>query len=206
MRFVPTDRSVLVVPPTDEPLSVDQVKLRAGQDWPPGDPRDALLEDYIAAARDWVERYTGLALVAQTRDAFAEISPSSGVFDVICGVQLGSICVPVQTITSVSTVGADGTLTLVDPAAYNVDLARGRIGWAPAAGTPGSGIVVRVVAGWLTPDALAAAAPGLVQAVGLLAVHYFTVGRDVVNLGQSVADVPYGLEETLAPYRQVSLI
>jgi len=62
--------NVLVVPPMLEPLTVEQAKLRAGLTWAPGDPRDAQLESFIRAARERVERDTGVALLTQTRDVY----------------------------------------------------------------------------------------------------------------------------------------
>jgi uncharacterized phiE125 gp8 family phage protein len=60
--------SVLIDGPTEEPLTLDEAKLRAGLDWAPGDPRDALMTGFIAAARSLVEQRTGLALLTQTRE------------------------------------------------------------------------------------------------------------------------------------------
>lgn len=59
--------SILVEPPAVEPLTLDEAKLRAGLDWPSGDPRDALMLGFIKAARQKVEADTGLALLEQTR-------------------------------------------------------------------------------------------------------------------------------------------
>jgi hypothetical protein len=59
--------SVLVDGPAFEPLTLEEAKLRAGLDWPAGDPRDALMDSFIKAARQKVEQDTGLALAEQTR-------------------------------------------------------------------------------------------------------------------------------------------
>jgi hypothetical protein len=55
-----------------EPLTVAEGKLRAGLDWLDGDPRDALMQGFIAAARRKVEADTGLALLTQVRDIYWE--------------------------------------------------------------------------------------------------------------------------------------
>ena len=57
---------MLTVPPVLEPLTLTEAKLRAGLDWAPGDPRDALMTSFIQAARSQVERDTGIALLEQT--------------------------------------------------------------------------------------------------------------------------------------------
>jgi hypothetical protein len=62
--------SRLVIPPVMEPLTLDEAKLRAGLDWPSGDPRDAQMLGFLRAARERVERDTGTALLLQTRDVY----------------------------------------------------------------------------------------------------------------------------------------
>jgi len=66
--------STLVIAPTEEPLTLDEAKLRAGLDWVAGDPRDALMTGFIAAARAKVEHDTGLALLTQTRNVLVNAS------------------------------------------------------------------------------------------------------------------------------------
>jgi uncharacterized phiE125 gp8 family phage protein len=200
MCVVTADRSVLVVAPTAEPLTLDQVKLRAGQDWVAGDPRDALVSEYLAAARVRVERDTELALLTQTRDAFAQGTN-------ITVVQLPGLCLPVQSVIAVSTVAPDGTLTPLT--SFTVDLTRGRVTLAAPLTVDAAGlahVVVRVIAGWTTPAELAARAPLLVHAVGLLTTHYFTVGRDVVNVGHIVSPTPFGYDDVIETYRQVAVV
>jgi hypothetical protein len=89
--------SVLVDPPTSEPLTLDEAKLRAGLDWPTGDPRDEMMNDFIAAARSKVEQDTGLALLTQTRDVYYDGSPLTAPLLRIAGQSW-----PVQSIVSVT--------------------------------------------------------------------------------------------------------
>ena len=70
--------SVLVTPPTVEPVTVDEVKLRLK--YPRAD-QDAAITEWIRAARDAVERYVERGLLTQTwrlstRPALASVSPS----------------------------------------------------------------------------------------------------------------------------------
>jgi hypothetical protein len=51
-------------------LTLDEGKLRAGLEWEAGDPRDALMLGFIAAAQNQVEQRTGLALLTQVRDVY----------------------------------------------------------------------------------------------------------------------------------------
>jgi hypothetical protein len=61
-----------------EPLTLEEGKLRAGFDWVVGDPREPLMQDFIAAARSQVEKDTCLALLTQVRDVYwkAPTSPA----------------------------------------------------------------------------------------------------------------------------------
>jgi hypothetical protein len=65
--------------------------------------------------------------------------------------------------------------------------------------------VKKVTSGWATIDELKAEAPGLHQAVGLLATHYATLGRDLAITGAvaSINIVPEGYEDLIAAYRLV---
>lgn len=65
--------------------------------------------------------------------------------------------------------------------------------------------VMQVTAGWPTVDDLIDEAPGLHQAVGLLATHYATLGRDLAITGAvaSINIVPEGYEALIEAYRLV---
>jgi hypothetical protein len=151
--------SVLLVPPAIEPLTVDEAKLRAGLSWPPADPREGLMAEFIKAAREQVERDTGLALLTQTREVHVAAELPAG-----APVPLPPQCTPVQ--------------SLVESGAT----------------------VYRIVAGWPDAATLKAEAPLLVHAVGLLAAHYATFGRDLATTeGANV--VPLGYADAIQPYR-----
>lgn len=177
--------SVLVEGPTEEPLTLAEGKLRAGLDWPAADPRDALMLGFIKAARQKVEFDTGLALLTQTRDVMFAAS-ASGVHP------LPWQAMPVQSITVPEGAALD----------YFVqNLANRTVAWTTA--IPAG--AYRVVAGWPSPAALAAEAPLLLQAVGLLVGHFATAGRDVAIIGTIVNETPFGYEACIEPYRVVWL-
>jgi hypothetical protein len=175
--------SVLVVAPTEEPITLDEGKLRAGLNWPAGDPRDALMDDFIAAARSQVEQDTGLALLTQTRHVTYADS-----IDPLAYVPLPWQAWPVQQITAptgeVITFKANASTRAIQFA-------------MPSAGT------WVVVAGWPTAADLKAEAPLLVQAVGLLTAHFATMGRDLASEARHMEMVPMGYEECIAPYRLI---
>lgn len=200
-RF-PHPVSVVVTPPAIEPLTLTEAKLRAGLDWANGDPRDALMQGFIAAARSKVEQDTGLALLTQTRDVY---------FDTLTETHDGTILLPaqstpLQSVTSVKSTDMLGVVNTLDPSNYVVDLS-GRIGLSvsgvwPSDVRPFQPFIVRIVAGWTSAAALLAAAPLLVQAVGLLTAHYATLGRDLASIDSTQA-VPFGYEDAIGPHRRI---
>jgi len=197
---VPHVFSVLVTPPVEEPLTLEDAKLRAGLDWSAGDPRDALISGFIAAARSKVEQDTGLALLTQTRDVYCDTLTTP--------IWLPAQSLPLQSVSSIKSTDTAGVVQTLDPGQYVTDLGSGRIGLAlggawPSDLRPFQPFVIRIVAGWASVALLTAQAPLLVHAVGLLTAHYATAGRDVVALGATVERVPYGYEDAIAPHRLV---
>ena len=192
--------SVLVTPPTLEPLTLAQAKLRAGFEWAPGDPREALLTGYIAAARAKVEQDTGLALLTQTRDLY--LDSFAGAL-----ITLPDQSRPLQSVTWIKWSDTAGGVQTVAADQYVLDLSSGRIGlglggaW-PTDLRPFQPIVIRVVVGYASVELLTAAAPLLVHAVGLLTAHYATLGRDLASI-DPVTEIPHGYEDAIAAYRPV---
>jgi uncharacterized phiE125 gp8 family phage protein len=178
--------------PTDEPLTLDDGKLRAGLDWAVGDPRDALMESFIAAARQYVEQRTARAIPAQAHQLFYD---SAGI---VVGTLLAvpgasQPVISVAAVTSTDTAGAEHVL---DAAAYVVQPGRGVIQLLGPLPTD-----VQALEGWRVDltcgtDPLD---PGLVQVIGLLTAHYATLGRDLASITPAL-DVPHGFEEALAPF------
>ncbi|RPJ53250.1 MAG: hypothetical protein EHM24_33135, partial [Acidobacteria bacterium] len=138
--------SMLVEGPAFEPLTLDEAKLRAGLAWAAGDPRDALMEAFVRAARQKVEQDTGLALAEQTRRVVVNVEAGA------------SWPMPAQTVPTQS-ITPEGATARLQP----------RFGpagaWTFTETTSGSYLVV---AGWPSIEALQAEAPLLVHAVGLL--------------------------------------
>jgi hypothetical protein len=171
---------VCVEGPREEPLTLAEAKLYAGLDWLPGDPRDALLEDFIRAARAQVEHDTGLALLTQTWD----VTIAAGYGPIV---PLPSQTQPTQSI------GVPGALLTTTSWRYRPGVA------AQIGGVPAEGATYRVVAGWPSAAALRREAPALHHAVALLTAHYATAGRDLV--GETArAPMTLGYAEAIAPH------
>jgi len=179
--------SVLVSGPDVEPLTLEQGKLRAGLDWPAGDPRDELMLDWIAAARSQVERDTGLALLTQVRDVtYTTLYPGAVV-------PMPAQAMPVQSVEPLPAPAGRRPVVFPALAAREVWLLDD---W------PAETTGLRVTAGWPDVATLRKEAPLLLQAVGLLTAHYATLGRDLTTL-DSPSVMPMGYEDAIASYRIV---
>lgn len=194
--------SVVVTPPALEPLTRAQGKLRAGLDWADGDPRDALMDGFISSARATVEKDTGIALLTQTIDMFYDRPPYGWT-------PLDLPWRPVQAVTSVKSIDTAGATNTLDPLNYILDPSSvspipARIGLAvsgawPSDLRPFQPVVVRLVLGFVSVALLQAAAPELIDAVGILVANAATVGRDRFTEQRTHDEY----EDKIAAYRPV---
>jgi len=178
--------------PTDEPLTLDDGKLRAGLDWAVGDPRDALMQSFISAARAYVEQRTARAIPAQAHQLFYD-GTGIGVGTLLAVPGTSQPLVSVEAVTSTDAAGADHAL---DPAAYLVQRGRGLIQLVGPLPTD-----VRALEGWRVDltcgsDPLD---PKLLQVIGLLTAHYATLGRDLASITPAL-EIPQGFEDAIAPF------
>jgi len=189
--------SVLIDPPEFEPLTLEEAKLRAGFVWVAGDERDALLRSFISAARAKVEMDTGLALPEQTRDVrFDYLATDEPIL-------LPGVCAPLQQVLEAYTIAADGTAIPLDPAGYVIDSMSNPARVLITSAVAGTSMTfqpfgLKIVAGWKTAAEIP---PLLVHAVGLLATHYLTLGRDIMALGTIATELPLGYEHVISGYR-----
>jgi hypothetical protein len=188
--------SVLVTPPVQEPLTLEEGKLRAGLSWSSDEPpsgRPQLMLDHIAAARGQVERDTGLALLTQTRDVYFT-TIGDGLIALPCQ------ALPLQSIASITPI-APSSAPAWRSGAFTVS---GNPTWLDALGGVQTG-VARCVVGWTDPADLRLKEPLLYHAVGLMTAHLATFGRDLVTADASNL-VPFGYEEAIASYRLIWLV
>lgn len=181
----------------DDVLTVAELKERA-RVVPGDDESDELLKSYIAAARQQVERDTGCALPTQT----LLIEYGSGVW--------GTLLIPypplqeVLTLSGLDANGIPSDIDIEDPAQVlliNTTAMPGRVVFGASFGSYAA-VAMSVTAGW-TKDTLP---PLLKFAVGLLAAHYLTAGRDRVVIGTIVGDMPAGYAEAIQAYRLEVLV
>lgn len=188
-----------------EPLTITEGKLRAGLDWVAGDPRDALMANFLAAARSKVEKDTGIVLLLKTFDVYFDALPR------------GPIALPwrpVTSIVSVNSIDSAGAVHELDVTNYHLDpssaapvparVALSDVGAWPTDLRAFQPYVLRLTAGYASVAALTAAEPLLVHLVGRLTAHYATLGRDLASV-DALSDVPFGYEDDIAAYRLVTV-
>jgi uncharacterized phiE125 gp8 family phage protein len=202
--FAQAPVNLLVVPPTEEPLTLQQGKLRAGLDWADGDPRDDLMKGFISVARERVEHDSGRALLTQTRRVSYDVLQRPVI-------ELPALARPVQQVTAITTTDFYGVDAIIDPSLYVVDLEAGRIYFSwPGARVywnlrPFKAWQIDVIVGRVDAADLLARDPSLVHAVGMLTAHYATTARDVAIVGTIVQKTPLGYEYLLEPYQSVTV-
>lgn len=188
---------VLTAAPEAEPIDLAETKAHLRVD---SDHEDALIGQLIAAARIFVERTLGLALLTQGWSYFLDHWPASAV--------VALPVAPVQSVAAVALHDASGGMTEIDPGAYAADVlsqpARLRLkGTAPAVVPRAlNGFEIAFIAGY-GDDAADVPAP-LRQALLLLVAHWFE-RREPVVLGAVAQEVPATAAGLLLPYRRVRL-
>lgn len=192
-------RLQVVTAPTDEPVSLTEVKnhLRVT-----GNADDDYLTDLITAARLQAEAYTRRALMTQTLDWFLDDFPGDDVF-----------CVPrapLQSVTSITYLDAvDGSSQTWATTEYDVDTpdgpfaAPGRIALAfsktyPSTRSEINSVTIRFVAGYGNAAAVPAAIrQGMLLAIGSLYEH-----REEIVVGTIATTLPMQTSRALwSPYR-----
>lgn len=183
----------LVAGPAAEPISLDEAKLQVRVD---ADAETGLIAAYIAAARQMCEEQTWRALMTQTWELLLPAWPD-----------LRSLHLPrppLQAVTWVRYVDADGTEQTLDTGAYEVITAREPGGlvlnygrnW-PQLGHAALPVTVRFVAGYgLT--AVAVPEP-LRQGMRLLVGHMYA-NRESVNVGNT-SIMPQAVDWLWRPYQ-----
>lgn len=133
--------------PAAEPVTLNECKLVARLS---ASGLDTMIETiYIPAARRMCEQRTGRSLITQTVDKVLDAWPTDGDIRLDYG--------PVQTVSEITYLDADGVAQVVDGAIYSLDnadalrpafvvLASGQV-W-PSAGTFANAITVTYVAGY----------------------------------------------------------
>ena len=182
-------------PPQAEPVSVAELKNHLRLDHA---SEDTLLQTLLAAARDDVERQTGLALFRQTwRVVIGELPPDR---------RVSLTRYPVMQVVSVTAFAADGEATAVPPAQWHLDRFTRPASVDFSALAPGTdvsnGIEIDYEAGH--GDTGADVPDLLKRAILLLAAHLYEHRSGSMTDGQVTA-WPSGYGRLIAPFRLVRL-
>lgn len=102
----------LTTPPSTEPVSLDEAKAHLKVD---STAEDALIASLITAARARAEWHTGRALVTQSWTLWLDAWPGGGIVEIPLP--------PLQSVTQVALYALDDTMSVLDPALYQVDAA-----------------------------------------------------------------------------------
>ena len=164
---------------------------------------DTLIEAFVAAATEWVEEYTGRALINRTYKAFLDAWPVD-----TRGYQLTALELPKPPLVSVTHVktytDADAASTF-SAGGYFVDTnsLKGRVVLRTAAAWPdatraANGIEIQWVAGY---GATAASVPAPIKHAMLLLIAHWYDNRSSVETVEVVKEVPLGAEALLNAYK-----
>lgn len=189
----------LVTGPAIEPVSLLEAKAQCRID-PTVTDEDALLTDYIRAAREWAEHFTHRAFISQIVDEKRDGFP---------GCVWETLSAPVISVTSVTYTATDGTSTTWSSALYLTDIPAGpkagpaRImpiygGYFPSTRSQMNAVTVRVVVGYGTT---AASVPSAIRSAIKLMVAHLYARREPVNIGNLVTPIPLSAESLLWPYK-----
>ena len=184
--------AVLATAPAVEPLTYAEAKawLRL-----PDDTEQTLVTALIVQARTKVEQDTGLKLITQAWDVYADAFPDDAIYLPV---------EPLLSVTSLKTTTAAGVQSTAASTIYQVDTASSppRIYLADGQSWPSDlrahmGIVIRVSVGY-GPAASAIPAP-LITACEQLLTMWYTAARQ----GQGVLPPKWaGYDDAIAPYRR----
>jgi uncharacterized phiE125 gp8 family phage protein len=184
----------LITPPATEPVSLADLKLHLRIDHA---EEDATLTALILVARAAVERLSRRLLLTQTWRVTLDRVPDGGI--------VALPLAPVQTVTALRVADGAGGWTTWPGAAMVLDLTGepARIAFRGAVPVPGqalAGIEIDVVCGY--GAAAASVPPALVQAVKLLAGHWYEARGD----GPGPAPIPADVTALTDGYRSRRLV
>lgn len=182
---------IRTVAPTVEPVTMAEVKAHMRLDHA---SEDELLASLIRAAREEVERATGLALIDQDWRLVLDEWPANGTVSIALH--------PVKTITSVTAYGSEGEASLIDPATYHADMvsrpARLHFEGVPKALRAMNGIEVDFKAGF---GEAGTDVPDLLRRSILLLVAHWYEFRASFGPNDQPVGYPAGYERLIAGYR-----
>jgi uncharacterized phiE125 gp8 family phage protein len=191
---------VLVTPPTEEPLELAEAKLHLRIE-ESQTAEDGLVDALIRAARQYVEEYTGRALVKQTWKLTLDRFPTDCGRDMPIRVPLP----PLRSVGSIKYIDSSGVQQTLASSEYLVDSVSEPARIAPAyektwpiARQQMNAVEVQFECGATTG---AEAPPSLKAAMKLLIGHWYANKEAVTDV--SVAPLPMAVESLLSQHRVI---
>ncbi len=182
----------LITKPAVEPITLADAKAHLRVEH---SDDDALISELIAAARQYLEKVTGLVFITQTWRQFEDCWPSSR--------YLNTGRHPVQSIQSITVYDAQGIPQLIDADNYLLDNvsrpARLLSHTSLVAGQAMNGIEIEFVAGYGdtgidVPDALK-------RALHMLSAHWYEF-RGAIAPSQQPVSIPPGFAALISPWKR----
>jgi uncharacterized phiE125 gp8 family phage protein len=157
---------------------------------------DTLIQTYIVAATNFVERQISFSLM--TRTYALSLDEFTDAIELPRG--------PVSQVTSVQYVNPAGTLTTISPSMYTVDLSS-RPQWIVRNSSavwpnPMDGVNMVTVTYKAGADVLPDTLADLKAAILLLIGHWY-VNRETVSIANMAMEIPYAVTSLLDGYREV---
>lgn len=190
---------ILITPPIIEPVTLSEAKLAMRVDI---DDDDTLIENYILAARGWVEEICRprLALITQTWRYVADEFPGSDTLELMV--------YPLLSVTSVTYTNDVGVTTTIPATDYVVDTISqpGRLRLKSTASWPSA--TLQVVNGFEVNFTAGFGATGsavrseLRQAILLLVAHWYENREPVLTTGAQAVSMPFTVTALMQPWRR----
>lgn len=187
----------LIIPPSEEPVTVAEVKLQCRIS---SDDEDALLDIYIKAARERAEAITGLAFISQTWELALDAFPDGEILLPI---------LPVSVINSVAYYDTDGAMQVMAAADYVLDNYGTQRHWAipaptvewPSTVDAANAVRVSFRAGY----GVAADVPASIRSWILAAVGSMYAQRETIQIGNGDIKGVEFLDGLLDPFKVIGV-
>lgn len=170
--------SIIVTPPTEEPVTLDMVKAQSRVTH---SLDDALLLAYISAARDYLEIVTRRQFLSTTYQWTGLQNPP------------GTIVLdrsPVQSVSEIAVMQGSVVESVLDPTTYMILPGTDPAAVALLTPVPAMALLrVTFIAGWATTEVMP---PSLIQATLLLVSHFYE--QREASTAQKLEKIPYGVE------------
>ena len=184
--------------PAVEPITLAEAKAHLRLD---ASAEDALVTSLILTSRLHIEAALGLALITQGWTYLRDRWPRSRSLDLPMR--------PIQAVTAIRVLAADGSFTTLDPTSYELDgrglparLVLPASASRPQPGRASNGIAIDFTAGW--GDLPADVPAPIRQSLLLLVAHWYEF-RAPFETGGAIVPIPRSVSDLLLPYRPTRL-